>query len=300
MWGNYVLDLIVTNLDNLFDKPCILAPLGSSDHSIVHWIHTVNDNMSKLYTKPIKLLVRRYPRFAVDAFGRWASTHQWFTELGAIPSIDDLANSFLSQVTMALDRFIPLKSMRFCHSDKLWISTSIKQLIDPQRAFHSGNLCQWRMLKYKVQTEITSRKKLYYRNKVQHLKKDDFRKWWNIVNKMSGRSEKITNVSLENAGKLLSDLELVNSLNNFYSSVNADIPPLDLTILPAYLPAVDQVPYIEPHEVCKKLLAINASKACGPDNIPAPVLKEFAYLYAQPVASICNTSLGIVPTIWKD
>ena len=62
MWGNYVLDLIVTNLDNLFDKPCILAPLGSSDHSIVHWIHTVNDNMSKLYTKPIKLLVRRYPR----------------------------------------------------------------------------------------------------------------------------------------------------------------------------------------------------------------------------------------------
>ena len=62
MWGNYVLDLIVTNLDNLFDKPCILAPLGSSDHSIVQWIPTVNDNMSKLYTKPIKLLVRRYPR----------------------------------------------------------------------------------------------------------------------------------------------------------------------------------------------------------------------------------------------
>ena len=62
---------------------------------------------------------------------------------------------------------------------------------------------------------------------------------------MSGRSEKITNVSLENAGKLLSDLELVNSLNNFYSSVNADIPPLDPTILPAYLPAVDQLPYIE-------------------------------------------------------
>ena len=62
MWGNYVLELIVTNLHNLFDKPCIRARLGSSDHSIVHWIPTVNDNMSKLYTKPIKLLVRRYPR----------------------------------------------------------------------------------------------------------------------------------------------------------------------------------------------------------------------------------------------
>ncbi len=35
----------------------------------------------------------------------------------------------------------------------------------------------------------------------------------------------------------------------------------------AYLPAVDQVPYIEPHEVCEKFLVVNSSKTCGPDNI---------------------------------
>ncbi len=62
------------------------------------------------------------------------------------------------------------------------------------------------------------------------------------------------------------------------------------------------MPYIEPHEVCEKLLVVNSSKTCGPDNIPGRLLKEFAYLFAEPVAKIFNMSLssGIVPNIWKD
>ncbi len=53
------------------------------------------------------------------------------------------------------------------------MSVSIKKLInDRQRAFHSGDVLQWRTLKYKVQTEIAVRKKEYYITKVQHLKKD--------------------------------------------------------------------------------------------------------------------------------
>ena len=56
-----------------------------------------------------------------------------------------------------------------------------------QRVFHSGDVLQWRTLKYKVQTEIAVRKKEYYRTKVQHLKKGDCRKWWLVVNKLSSR-----------------------------------------------------------------------------------------------------------------
>jgi hypothetical protein len=75
-----------------------------------------------------------------------------------------------------------------------------------------------------------------------------------------------------------------------------------MTTLPTYLRAADQVSYIEPYEVCEKLLAVNPSKTCGPDNIPRRLLKEFAHLFAEPVANIFNTSLssGIVSNIWKD
>ena len=53
---------------------------------------------------------------------------------------------------------------------------------------------------------------------------------------MSGRSEKSRNLLLERDGKTLSDPELANALNNFFKSVILDIPPLDLSLLPAFTP----------------------------------------------------------------
>ncbi len=48
-------------------------------------------------------------------------------------------------------------------------------------------------------------------------------------------------------------------------------------------------------------MAVDSSKTCGPNNIPGRLLKEFADLFAEPVANIFNTSLlsRIVPNIWK-
>lgn len=119
---------------------------------------------------------------------------------------------------------------------------------------------------------------------------------------MSGRSEKPSLISLERDGKIMSQQELVNSLNRFYVSVNADIPPLDSNLLPAFLPAEAEAPFVQPHKVCKMLLAIKASKAHGPDNVPCRIVKEFAYELAEPITTVFNTSLqsGIVPAAWKE
>ena len=61
---------------------------------------------------------------------------------------------------------------------------------------------------------------------------------------------------LERDGKIMCQQELVNSLNQFYVSVHADIPPLDVNILLAFLPAEAGFHSVQPHEVFKKLLAI--------------------------------------------
>ena len=106
----------------------------------------------------------------------------------------------------------------------------------------------------------------------------------------------------ERDGHILSDLELVNSLNNFYTSVNADIPPLDYSELPAFLPAFGTPPLIESYQVYEKLRSLQSFKSTGPDNIPSRILREFAYEFADPVAIIFNKSLksGIFPNAWKD
>jgi hypothetical protein len=245
--GNATLDLIVTNLHNLYNCPSIQAPLGSSDHNMVQWLPSSENNKQLPPVKYVRRQVRCYPRSGIDAFGRWITTFNWFEKLGPSPSVDELATSFTTQLTKAVDRIFPVKTLKSHQSDKPWITPEIKLMIkDRQKAFHSGNIPIWQSMKCKVQQEITERKKSFYKNKVKYLCKDDCRKWWNIVNKMSGRSERSTNFLLERDGKTMNEHELVKSLNEFYVSVNADIPPLEVNKLPAFLPANECIPTIQP------------------------------------------------------
>ena len=184
------------------------------------------------------------------------------------------------------------------------MTPSIKQLIrDRQKAFHSGNVQQWHTLRSKVQSEIHHRKRTFYNTKFKSLKKEDCCKWWKTVNHMSSGSEKSNSTfTLERNGQPLSQVDLVNTLNDFFVSVSADIPQLNLDELPAFLPALDQAPTVQPFQVCQKFLALKPFKASVADNIPPRVLKQLAYELAEPVTKIFNVSLksGVVPSIWKD
>ena len=196
-------------MHDLYSSPTIHAPLGSSDHNIVLWQPSLTHRQSPWVKSP-KRLVRHYPRSGIDAFGRWVTTHDWFTELGHNPSVDDLASSFTTQLTDAINRIFPVKTIKLHGTDKPWITPELKLMIkDRQKAFHSGNIPAWRSLKYKVQQEIAKMKKSFYKNKVQHLKKDDCRKWWNIINQMSGRSAKPSCFSLEHDEKLCANKNLL-------------------------------------------------------------------------------------------
>jgi hypothetical protein len=123
-----------------------------------------------------------------------------------------------------------------------------------------------------------------------------------MVNKMSGKPEKTKSFSLERNGETLNDEQLASALNEFYVSVNADIPTFDVNSLPAFLPANDAFLAVQPYEVCQKLLALQPYKATGPDNVPSRFLKDFAYILADPVTTIFNASLSssVVPRIWKN
>jgi hypothetical protein len=199
--GTAKLDLIITNLHNLYDSPVVTTPLGASDHNSVRWkpqsIQATNQQAAIIR----KRQVRRYPKSSIDAFGRWATSQVWFKDLGPNPTVEEQATSFTSHLVAAIDNHFPLKTVRYVQSDKPWITPSIKLLIkERQKAFHCGDTQLWRSLKTKLQKEIVARKKHFYRDKVQHLKKDDCRKWWSVVNAMSGRSRKDRQFSLQRDG----------------------------------------------------------------------------------------------------
>ena len=110
---------------------------------------------------------------------------------------------------------------------------------------------------------------------------------------MSGRSEKTNSIfTLERNGQPLSQIDLANTLNDFFVSVSADIPQLNLDEFPPFRPAVDQAPAVQPFQVCQKFQALKPFKASVSDNIPPRVLKQFAYELAEPVTKIFNVSFS--------
>ena len=113
------------------------------------------------------------------------------------------------------------------------------------------------------------------------------------MNRISGRSEKTNSTfTLERNGQPLSQIDLASTLNDFFVSVSADIPQLNLDELPTFLPALDQAPTVQPFEVCQKFLALKPFKTSDPDSIPPRVLKQFAYELAEPVTKIFNVSFS--------
>ena len=92
----------------MYENPHILAPLGTSDHNIVHWSPGSKDvlNSSSLNPKSTKYLRRCYPRSGIDSFGRWMSSDNWLADLSVDSSVDELVTNFSSQVTGAIDTIL--------------------------------------------------------------------------------------------------------------------------------------------------------------------------------------------------
>lgn len=305
--GASILDLIITNFGNFYSRPTSNAPLGSADHNTIIWKPLTKASYQRSSTDHLptnKCSLRHFPRSAMDAFGRWICQHSWFRNLGESPSVDEMAESLTHDLKSAIELFFPAKTVRIHNTDKPWMTSSIKQLIlDRQRAYHSGRHDQWKHLRNKVRRTITQRKEVFYREKAHHFRTGNPRKWWNIINKMSGRASGTTSICYEDeTGNVISGTNLATRLNKFYISVSSDLSPLDNSTLPAFLPAQYELPVIRPSEVRKKLSNLGLFKAIGTDGLPNRIWKEFAFELAIPVTEIFNASFssGFFPTLWKD
>ena len=288
--GNSILDLILTDFSEHYSEPIVSTHLGSSDHGSVHW----NPFLSSQRAKKKRISMRRFPQSAISAFGRWACSHRWFSDVevdGDSPSVDSLTDSFTKDLSSASDVYFPSKSVKIHPTDK-----------QRQHAYLNGPEEKWGRLRNKVREVITRRKREFYKNKVNNLKSTDPRKWWSMVNKLAGKARSPNELSYtDEEGRIISGATLATCLNEFFVSVISDIKPLDISALPCFLPS-PQPPVIETQEVCKKPLAISAFKLPGPDGIPTRIWKECAPELAEPITLIFNTSIasGIFPTAWKD
>ena len=136
------------------------------------------------------------------------------------------------------------------------------------------------------------------------MKEENPKVWWKEVKRLCGAKPSADNVTSHIHIEGIEDMsyeELANVINQAF------LEPLEeyrvtqpLTKLPV---DEDSPELLEVSElrVMKLLASLNPSKACGPDEIPNWLLKEYAELLAFPVSKIINASFEeqILPRVWK-
>ena len=85
-----------------------------------------------------------------------------------------------------------------------------------------------------------------------------------------------------------------------FASVSQEYLPIDVSALPAFLPA-PKPPQVDELEVFERLKKLKKTKSTQPIDLPYKLRKEFSPELAAPLADIINSSLQqhVYPTLWK-
>ncbi len=228
-----------------------------------------------------------------------------WTPMYTMQTCEDHFYLFHSTLKMLLDEFLPMKTVKRNSNDHLWVNDDFLSMIAMrQYYFHTNNTAMFRIYRNKVNRERKKLEAKFYENKMNGLKKENPKEWWNEIKDITGRKKKSND--LQGMADALCDgdkTQLAEAINHAFQSVSDDMVPLtasdsftvgdDNTVPDRYIISVEQVE--------RRLTKINTSKAVGPDAIPNWLLKDLAPWLASPVCAIWNSSLreSYLPDIWK-
>ena len=288
------LDLVFTNLNAFYDVPKKLPTFGLSDHDTVEVqalarIHFPS-NKSTLKSRdlrPTKLLAMRkhFEEVNLDLL------------VGNNDSCEEKSNTLETVIKTGMDILLPLKSKKVPANEPPWVNKKLKSLIhDRQSALSRGDTTNFRHLRNSVNRNRKSRRAKYYAAKVEHLRDCEPRRWWKKVKKLAG----MQSATRMDVTSLLRNIDpvpnpdltvLANTINDTFLAPMNKFAPLDPQVHHA-TQHVSNPPTVTEHSIYRKLASLNPTKASGPDNIPAWLLKENADILAPVVTDILNCSFS--------
>ena len=298
--GNKILDKIFTNLDQFYNEPKILPPLGRSDHSVI----TCYPNIQSSYIKPHnKTVSYRSNDFTSKVFLVHELKEYNWTTLYELNTCEDKFNMFMSVITDLLDKHLPYKEFIKNTSDKPWVTNDYKSLIiKRQVAWKNKNKHLYNTYRNKVNRATKTIRNKFYKSQVSDLRNTNSSMWWKKTKNVVGLGK--SSNSLDHLSNSVCDgdnTKFVNEANKFLASVSHHISPIDMTKIPPKASDFSDMYVITKESVEEKLAKINLKKSTGPDDIPNWLICDMAPILSGPITSIFNSSIkeGYVPTIWR-
>ena len=183
-----------------------------------------------------------------------------------------------------------------------WVTDYFRCLIRKrQRAFMSGNKCEYKVLRNKVNRASARLKFEFYQKHILAITESGSRDWWKNMKKIMGLDVNTKSCIEQLANKTSNGdcTELANKMNEFFLSLSEHLPRLsknhDIFTVNEELPDAFS---IREYVTLLALQRVKTNKTTGPDNIPAWVLKNHANILAAPLTAIFNSSLreaGVLP-----
>ena len=300
-----ILDLVLTNEDDLISTIVHSDPLGLSDHQVLtfHLIINMEDD--------ITTFKHRYNLHKGDyhAMRKEAEAMDW-SQL-YIKNLNEMWEGFSQTIKESMEKNIPktkIASKRRLQPS--WMSKKALRKIKKKyklfkRFLETNSGAAYRryiVMRDKCKKEIKKAKKKHER-KIAEDCKENPKTFWKYVQEQTKAKQGISALKDQDGELKTAEDQKADILNDFFTSVyttdSTEVPYLEECSKSYGIGLSDIV--VTPEAVENKLKQLNPTKAQGPDKIPPRVLKELSHELSIPLTHIFNKSLetGKIPDEWK-
>ena len=305
-----LLDLVITNEENMIDEIKHDSPLGSSDHCVLQFKYNcyAQPNESRqtkfLYDKgdfaKMKNMLdvdweEKLSEYQDDVQGMWDCFYSTLTkaEKECIPQKIIIKGKYKKQMRIPLDHKIIGKVKKKHRAWQRFMETAEGEKYEEY-------------VRYRNQVRNLTRKAK--RNLEKAIAKDvknNPKRFWKYVNNKTKTRSVVPDLEYDNDGTkeiTTSDIEKAQVLARYFSSVftkepEGEIPHLGPEVTDKILGELE----ITRKDIEDHLTKLKTSKSPGPDNLQPRLLKEIAFSISWPLCIIFKTSLRTktVPSQWK-
>ena len=302
------LELIITCMAKLFHPPTTLDPIQQddntpgrpSDHNVLVVAPRTDLTFAQNRQKTT-IHMRPLPESRVQQFMREMSQNQW-KEVTEQEDPHKKASNFHETMISLLDKHLPKKTVKMTSLDKKWFNPSLKMQYNEMQKeyFKNRKSDQWRNLRRKYRRSKRKACKTFYSKFVTDLKSTNPGLFHKMAKRI-GTADQNANTKLNiECIENLSPAEQVQKVADSMAKVSNEYKPVDLTQLPAYLPA-EKPPQTDEFNVWRQILSQKKTKTTLALDIPDKLRKEASVFMAKPLTDIFNSCLreGVYPRIWK-
>ena len=315
--GDKILDIIITNVPQLYKTPVIVPPVPCddpssgvpSDHSVpVCYPHTDPQRPPVRNYKTISY--RPIPHTGIAQFGQWI-TAQNFSEISDTLTSDQFAQKLEDILVSKLDQYCPMKTVRLGSQDKAWVNKEIKQISrQKQREWvKNGKTEKYKHLSKKFKTKYKAAAEQFMRGKIDSLKETEPGKAFKILKDMGAQpGDCIDNHGFtlpSHQAEKLTPKQSADRIAEYFANISKEFPPLNTELLPERvkknLLKETTPPTVSEFECYKKIKAAKKPQSGVPGDLPSKILKEFSVELASPLQRLINKTIKTAkwPTHFK-